>query len=110
MEYGQLLGEIAILAGVSCLQVEPYSLRHGGASHDSLMQYRTLASIKERGRWKADSSVLRYKKAARALQRIGLLSSDVLDYGSLIEKNLQSLFLGRIQLPPPTRAPGLARC
>ena len=96
MEYGQQLSEIAVLAGVSCLQVEPYSLRHRGASHDSLMQYRTLTGIEERGRWKADSSVLRYKKAARALQRIGLLSSDVLDYGGLFEKNLQSLFLGKI--------------
>ena len=109
-EFGQQMQEIATLAEVSHLRVEPYSLRHGGASHDALMGYRDLASIKERGRWKADSSVARYKKAARALQRIGLLDDRTIEYGKLIEHNLRDLLLGKISLPPPTLAPGLRRC
>ena len=50
--------------------VELYSLRHGGASDDFLTKRRTLPEIKHRGRWRADSSVRRYTKIARALKEL----------------------------------------
>jgi hypothetical protein len=40
----------------------PHSLRHSGPSHDALHGYRTLDEIKNRGRWRAKTSVLRYMK------------------------------------------------
>ena len=48
--------------GAGDLGVVAYSLRHGGASWDYLMKYRTLSEVKARGRWRADSSVARYQK------------------------------------------------
>ena len=41
-----------------------YALRHGGASHDALTQFRSPLAIKERGRWADDRSLRRYKKSA----------------------------------------------
>ena len=41
--------------------MEPYSLRHGGASHDAVTGHRNLAQIKARGRWRVDCTVQRYK-------------------------------------------------
>ncbi len=41
-----------------------YQLRHAGPSHDIRSRHRTLADVKRRGRWAADSSVARYESHA----------------------------------------------
>ena len=43
----------------------PYQTRHSGASIDRESRVRTLGEVKQRGGWKADSSVMRYDKHAR---------------------------------------------
>ena len=60
---------IAARANVTFLEVEPYHLRHGGASHDALGGYRNKAMIKARGLWRTDCSVQGCEKGTRALQR-----------------------------------------
>ena len=42
-----------------------YQLRHGGPSHDRRENYRSLAAVKQRGRWVTDSSLRRYEAHAR---------------------------------------------
>ena len=72
----------------SCL----YTLRHGGASHDSLHDLRSLASIKERGRWVTDASLVRYKKATRAQRELHLMDDATTQFGQLIANNLEEFF------------------
>ena len=40
----------------------PHALRHLGPSYDMLKSYRTERQAQQRGRWMADTSVLRYAK------------------------------------------------
>ncbi|CAE7713929.1 unnamed protein product [Symbiodinium sp. CCMP2592] len=49
-------------------ELQPYRLRHGGASHDFVGKLRDLASIQMRGRWRSQSSVRRYQKGGRLTQ------------------------------------------
>ena len=91
------------------LKIEAYSLRHGGASHDALLRRRSLAEIKERGRWRTDSSMLRYKKATRALQRLQLIPASTQEYGGHIELNLERFFLSGAAPPPPASHAKLLR-
>ena len=86
------------------LRLSACSLRHGGASHDALLRRRSLAQIKERGRWKSDTSVARYKKETRALQRVQLIPEAVVRYGGLIERNLEAFFYAPHAAPPPPAA------
>lgn len=51
--------------GVGVLQPTPYSLRHGGASHDRWTCSRDLAAVMQRGAWRSLTSVLRYDKHGR---------------------------------------------
>ena len=52
--------------GLDALNCSMYSLRHGGASMDTLFNLRDVASVKLRGRWSSDRSLLRYRKASLA--------------------------------------------
>lgn len=90
------------LAGTRCLGLYPYSLRHGGASFDALQGRRPLAQIKKQGRWKADSSVRRYEKATRALQRVHRLPPATVKFGTQVSKCLPSLFSGAVRITPPS--------
>ena len=60
----------AHLAGVGHLQLVPYMLRHGGASHDALAGRRSIAAIKKRGRWRSDQSLRRYQKESLAMAQL----------------------------------------
>ena len=51
-----------------------YVLRHSGASADMMLKRRSLAEIKSRGRWRSDTSVRRYEKGGRSLERLAALS------------------------------------
>ena len=47
------------------LSPSPYSLRHGGASHDRSTNSRSIQDVRKRGNWKAWQSVRRYEKSGR---------------------------------------------
>ena len=58
--------------GISDLVGRPHNVRHTGPSRDIYARYRSLKEVQRRGRWRVDSSVLRYSKSheyARALAR-----------------------------------------
>eukprot|EP00435_Cladocopium_sp_Y103_P021162 s1272_g5.t1 len=62
--------------GLEKLKLTPHCLRHGGASHDYLMQHRSLPDIQQRGCWKSVDSVRRYAKHGRISRQLNLLSTD----------------------------------
>ena len=105
-EYAHKLKTYATLSGVAVLEPDAYALRHGGASDDMLALRRPAADIKRRGRWKSDSSLRRYEKRAVAQLQVNMLSQDTLAYGLNVEKNLESLMMGLIKLPPPAALAG----
>ena len=74
------------------LNLDLYALRHGGASHDFLMQTRSLVEIKKRGRWGSDLSVKRYQKASRALAELKKVPKATQALGHHVEQHLAELF------------------
>jgi len=99
-------------AGVAGLAPHPYSLRHGGASHDVLYGLRPIALVKRRGRWKADSSVRRYEKHARVLREIERLPAQTVAYAQVVERRLVPILSGAEvapRPPVPPRMPGPLR-
>ena len=56
-------------------QAHPHQLRHGGASMDA-MAGRTDADLLDRGSWATQRSILRYRKPARYIRCLGLLSAE----------------------------------
>ena len=75
------------------LQPVLYMLRHGGASHDILMKHRDLLSVKTRGRWRSDTSLLRYQKASRAQSSISVIPAAVVALGKFVETNMEACFM-----------------
>ena len=107
LEFGQTFRKVAEIAGVSVLGAHPYSLRHGGASHDSLHRHRTPEQIKKQGRWRCDSSVARYNKHARVVTEANKLSARVRAYGVKAEANLAKWILHPPRAAPPPVLPKL---
>ena len=100
-EYNRMFGRVSELAEVNKLAPHPYSLRHGGASHDSLLRRRSIEAIQKRGRWRAASSATRYDKQARVLKGASKLGQRARCYGEYVFKNLNSLLAGHSKLEPP---------
>ena len=75
----------------------PYTLRHSGPSADRLHQRRSLDEVKARGRWRADSSVRRYQKGGRSLERLSALIVEIRRYVQLCEKRVWMVLSGRLQ-------------
>ena len=97
------------LSGVHVLSPHPYSMRHGGASHDALTAHRSLAAIKRHGRWRSDASVVRYSKHARVLHEAAKLPDVVRQYALAVEKNLVKILAKQLPAPrPPRLRPRLA--
>ena len=67
-------------------------MRLGGASHDAQEAYRTMAEIKTRGRWSADSSVRRYQKPAQLTSQINKLEPAVVRRLTFAADNLEHFF------------------
>jgi integrase len=55
----------------------PYQCRHGGASHDRLVDARPLAEVQHRGGWKRFQSVRRYEKHGRVSLELQKLRPEV---------------------------------
>ena len=68
-----------------------YTLRHGGASHDLLSEARSIAEVKERGRWISDKSLRRYGKRTRMQQRMRDLPTSVTEFGEQVFARLSEL-------------------
>ena len=101
--FNQLFIKFSEMSGVDIVTPHPYSLRHGGASHDALHQRRPLQEIKSRGRWMADESVRRYNKHARVLKEVTRLSEETRSYGMWAMDHMNDLLDNRIVAKkPPT--------
>ena len=94
-----LLAETAADLHMTELSVSLYSLRHGGASMDTLEKTRSFAEIKARGRWHADSSLRRYAKASKLVDVMGRLPQQVLANGNLLSQQLDHVLAAHAPLP-----------
>ena len=83
---------VAAMGQLKLQDASMYRCRHGGAGGDLAAGFRALEQIKNRGRWAVDSSVRRYTKSARQQQVEHRLDDELLARGSIIGKNLASLF------------------
>jgi hypothetical protein len=54
-----------------------HRVRHSSASHDYLVQARSLVDIRRRGRWKSFASVRRYEKSGRVAELLQKLPADL---------------------------------
>ena len=97
------------LTGVGKLQADPYALRHGGASHDSLYKRRGYEDRKQRGRWRTDASVRRYDKHARLLKEINRMPVKTQEYAAQIQERLNEFLRFPRRTPAPPYADGLGR-
>ena len=104
--FDALFATVAEASGVSVLRPHPYSLRHGGASHDYLRARRTLDAVRLRGRWRSENSVRRYLKASRAMKEEQALDVATLRYGQLIASNFDKLLARSWTAPRPPRLGG----
>jgi hypothetical protein len=64
----------------------PHSLRHGGATHDSVHRHRPVTFIQLRGRWASQHSVLRYIQTRQAVDMTWKLPASIHNIGSRIEQ------------------------
>ena len=88
-------------AGLAQLQINPYQLRHGSASHDVWAKTRTLEELQQRLRHQSLGSTRRYEKQTRYLAELNKLDNKVANYGHQIELKLPSLFLKKSIAPRP---------
>ncbi|CAK0796309.1 unnamed protein product, partial [Prorocentrum cordatum] len=56
-----------------------YQLRHGGAPHEALTQFRSSEDLMRRGRWHSQHSVKRYEKGGRVNQVLQSLTAEELN-------------------------------
>jgi hypothetical protein len=73
----------------------PYRVRHGGASTDSFGQFRTLAEIQKRGRWRASTSVRRYEKGGRLTQIMKAYSPKLQQHTALCAEVIAEVMCSR---------------
>lgn len=75
-EYEAIFKKLAARAGVTSLSMFPHGQRHGGASFMALsMKKFDGQAIQSCGRWKAATSVMRYRKAGSYVRQLSRLSS-----------------------------------
>jgi len=99
-QYQVLLERCAELAGLQHMGVHAYGLRHGGASWDTYTKARSLAEVKARGRWLADTSVRRCQKEGRVVRELERMGEGTIAEASIVEAQLAEMMLGRL---PPRR-------
>ena len=90
-------------AGLSVLSPHPYTLRHGGASHDLLYKRRDRSEVLARGRWWSESSIRRSGKHSRALKEVSRLHPEVKAYGEMIWANINDFLDSKRACPAPPR-------
>ena len=65
----------------------PHTLRHTAASRDAFHKVRTLAELKDRGRWASDTSVARYKKESDYLAAMAAETDEMRDAARHVVKD-----------------------
>ena len=78
-----------------------YQLRHGGASDDLNQRRRDFNAVRERGRWRTDSSVRRYAKTGKIQKMLQDMKSTHLEFCKWASKNLERVMTGRIAAREP---------
>ena len=79
------------------LKLEPlgppvlYQLRHSGPSHDLAQRRRSLVEVKKRGRWRGDTSVLRYANRGRLGEQLQRLPARMVRHCQLCADNLHEI-------------------
>ena len=86
-----------------------YGLRHGGASHDRLMDARPLAEVQQRGGWRSHASVRRYEKHGMVVQELMKLPSHLRDQLTLEEPLAGGRFVACLRAPSAP-LPGNTEC
>jgi hypothetical protein len=74
-----------------------YQLRHSGPSIDFADGTRTLAEIKRRGRWRADSSMRRYEKGSQLTRFLRGIPAGPRDFVVRACRSLPDVIQGRCQ-------------
>ena len=83
----------ATKVGLKNMGLVLYSLRHGGASDDTLRKARPLNEVKKRGRWRADSSVRRYEKKGSVQAVLALLIQMAVNFCDASMELLLQIFI-----------------
>ena len=78
------------------LDLVPYQARHSGASLDAARGLRTRKQIMDRGRWRSQSSLLRYEKHARLAGSLASLEPVWRVYFEQAAELLEGLLCGRL--------------
>ena len=84
---------------LSYLNLNLYSLRHGGPSHDRLHSLRSLLETKERGRWKSDAAMRRYEAHAAIQKEFLNLPADIQTKATASAQRLADLTQNFVQQP-----------
>ncbi|CAE7354645.1 unnamed protein product [Symbiodinium sp. CCMP2592] len=81
--------------------LHPYQLRHGGASEDLNSRLRDHIAVRERGRWKTDSSLRRYAKTGKLQKLLGDLKESHLEFCQQSVRRMPKVLDGTLpaQLP-----------
>ena len=75
------------------LMTHLYGLRHGGASYDLLARRRSLAEVKFRGRWQADTSLRRYAKATRLQREMAKVIPRITEFATNVEEHFHKMII-----------------
>lgn len=69
----------------------PHSLRHGGATHDYVINNCSIEYIQQRGRWASHNSVLRYIQTRRAVDQSNTIPITFIRLGGVLQPSLYAL-------------------
>lgn len=91
-QFAPLFKEACQKVGISCLGPVPYSLRHGGVSHDIQEKLRSLEQAQQRGRWLTWNMMRRYEKHGALGKQLERLTPLVMEKCRSRAANLEQCF------------------
>ena len=81
-----------------------YQHRHGGASHDALTKARPLLEVMARGRWRTQTTLLRYAKPGKLFKLMDTMTEDTRTFVEWCAFFVQHVMNGTRSPPlPPSR-------
>ena len=85
--------------------LQPYQLRHSGASHEMNQRFRSATEVQKRGRWAAAKSLARYERGARLAEMWQKYSPESAAFIEAASSRLEAALWGRERQPltPPYR-------
>ena len=91
-QFALLFKEACVRVGISCLGPVPYSLRHGGVSHDIQERFRSLEQAQLRGRWLTWNMMRRYEKHGSLGKQLERLTPTVMEKCRSRAANIEQFF------------------